>query len=275
MIYFYIAGLSSAIPLVFKLVAYSIIFKKPHNFYGSFSFKLRKGCAGLLCFVEAVKPLFNFSTSTEQQKEIIFYIVKLGQLIDDAFDNQYLSPQNFREIILKKINNGNVNIQEILNTFSFFNAPSSNFYNQFLDNIFKTWETHRVRDVRQKIGTKFSAKEVLEAAENRGSFYFLAVTYALNPTNWEPRFEDSVKFAGSWFQIIDDYSDQKKDIGRIDTPFTIDKNNSFSRFLELIKKYEKEIGDILKHKHPLIKFMKRISVLWLFLSKLSLSDWHN
>ncbi len=274
---FYITGLFKALPLAIKLFVSSIKFCKPFNFSEKFSFGLRKGCAGLSCFVETIKPFINFSTDLEQQREIIFYIVWVSKLIECAFDRRLLEPNNFRKIIFENKKNDDPTVQKITTTVHRIKELTLNnpLCNNFLENLVKTWETHAVRDFKRESNMRVSEDEALQAAENRGNFYFCALIYALNPENLNQESKNMIRLSGSWFQIIDDYSDRKKDSrgrNKRNTPFTVSQNKSFERFMQYTTKYQEEIQILLGKEHALIRFMKDLSVLWPALSQLS--NWH-
>jgi len=263
-----------ATPLFFQLLICAFNFKKPIKFIARFSFKSKIGCAGLLYFVKRMKRLIEFSTTSKQKREIIFYFVQMSQLIEKAFDKNILEPNSFRNVLLKNEDRDHPDIKEIKKYIEHIREinPNNIFHEEFLDNIIKAWETHRIRDVKQRGKVQISDYKVLEATENRGIFYFLSLIYALNPSNLNIKLKRIVSIVGSWFQIIDDYADRKKDKNKKNTPFTISQEKSYIIFDFHIVNYQKQLQVLLNKKHSLIKFMKNVSVLWpLSPSKL---DWN-
>lgn len=265
------------LPLFIRLCFYAFIkFKKPRSFNSKSSFKLRKGYAGLLRFSETIKPLLNFSTTLKQQRNIITYIVSMSILIEHAFDKEDLTLGDFREAIFENKKNDNPTIQKITTSIFCIKelVPNNSYHAKFLENIVRTWETHEIRDVKRR-SSEVSSDEALQAAEDRGSSYFLALIYAFNPTNLNVKLlENIIPLSGAWFQIIDDYADRKKDRGEKNTPFTISQEKSSRRFKKYTMNYQKQIQVFISPRHSLIKFMKGVSVLWPIVSFFKLSDWH-
>lgn len=248
-------------------------FRKPPHIC-EVSFSLKKGYVGLSYFIEKINKLTSFSTTPKQQNDIIFYFVQITLRIEEAFDNGSLTKKNFRKFLLKNNPSKCLNLNKIKQAIGNIKSLCKNniAYRDFLENLIKTWETHQIREVDQTMGRTISLENALKASEDRGMFYFLSLVYALNPSKLSKNTKKIISIAGSWFQIIDDYSDRKKDKNEKNTPFTLSKEKSFTLFNEYIVNYQKQMQVLIEPKHPLVKFMRNISVLWPSIS--FLGDWH-
>ena len=238
---------------------------------------LVKGSFGLFLFIKGINDLVSFSTTSFQRKKIIIYLVKTTLLVEKAFDIGILNTHNFRELILgeKKIDSSSLRkIKRNLELIKFLSNGSH--YEVFFKYFLKTWETHKIRDSKQKNVLDISSKEALKSSEERGGFYFLSLIYALDPLYFDEFLKEVIFLSGSWFQIIDDYADRKKDKGKKNTIFTVSNENPKYLFKENIERYHNQLQILLKHKgNFLILFMRTLSNLWPLSYYVPFFDWHN
>ncbi len=247
--------------------------------------KLVMGPLTLSRFIKVTKHFIHFTTTQKQQEEIIYWFFQMSSLIEKGFGDKdnpvVLTLENFPDIImLKSIGYNNVLIGELTDTIRHIKKLTSGNYNydSFERNIIKTWLTHKVRDAKQTGNETISIDNALRAAEDRGSSYFLALVYLLNPTNLNESSERLIRLSGAWFQIIDDHDDRKKDIGHRNTPFTVSPDNLHKEMRKkYMAKYQKEIQAITSCRtYPLIIFFRGLAGLvtikpMVFGEK---SDWH-
>ena len=234
-----------AVFLGFKLfISFVVIeFKRPPYFLSK-PIGLKELIMGpliLMRFIRVARRFINFTTTREQQEELVYWFFCMTKLIEKGFGDKnnpvILTIENFPDIItLKNDNYSDVLIRELQDIICHIRKLSSNnkHYSIFESNIVKTWLTHKVRDVSQVSGKTISFIDALRAAENRGGFYFLALVYLLNPVSLDENSERLVLLCGAWFQIIDDYDDRIKDVTKRYTPFTIPTDSSYK---EIRKKY--------------------------------------
>ena len=256
---FSITDIFKSIPLGFKLFQLLKI-RKPAYVSGNPSY-IRKGFAALNCFVDVAHSFIDFSTKPEQRREIIFYFVYMSRLIDAGFDSNLITQENLREIMLGNNTSNNDSISKLIEVISRIKKLSHGNpnYDDFLEGIIKTWETHKVRDFKE--GVVVSDSEALEAAEARGSFYFLALINILNPTNVDANSEKSIRLSGMWFELIDDYSDRDEDSGRKNTILTIPESQSYGKIFKKHRiRYQEQINVLGNHQH-LIRFFGSMAVL--------------
>ena len=229
--------------------------------------RLWKAC--LFCYIKELKSYVAFSSPSNQRKEIIFHITRIAILVERQFDSDsnILNSGNIRNVLL-----GNIT-EEDSELFKFSKTVTSSLrrikelilgdsnYKLFEENIIKTWETHKIRDVKE-FGKNIGVDEAIQTTENRGGFYFLALIFALNPNDLK-KYEEMIYYCGAWFQITDDYVDRCKDVGIKNTPFTT-KNGEASKtiFKKLAANYEEKIKGA-HGKNSLIKFMRNLCALLL------------
>lgn len=273
---FSITDIYRFIPLGFKLLWF-LKMKRPAYFISNPSY-VRKGFAALNCFVEATQSFIGFSTKAEQREEIIFYFVYMSRLIDNGFDSKLITQENLREIMLGNNASNNDSISKIIEVINHIKKLSygNPHYNDFLEGIIKTWETHKMRDLKEDMVV--SSSKALEAAEARGSFYFLALINILNPTNVDENSEKSIRLGGMWFQLIDDYSDKSEDSGRKNTVFTIPESQSSGKIFKKYRiRYQEQMNVLGNTRRPLIRFFGSMAVLGYLVSLSSyakkLTDW--
>lgn len=269
------------ITLVFKLVKYSLFkFKVPPNFNNGLSLKLkiktRLWYACLICFIGELQNFVDFSPTLKQQKEIIFHITRIAILVEKEFDSSssILTSKNFRNVILEKITNQDAALLKVAQQVSPSIrrikelVPNNSCYNNFQENIIKTWETHGVRDVKE-CNTNVSKDRATKCSEERGGLYFLALVFALSPENLTETYQRAVYFCGAWFQITDDYSDREKDFSVKNTPFTVGTNEPLKKiFAKKIfegwkTNNKNHIETSVDNQGKLIKFMERLCTLLL------------
>lgn len=210
----------------------------------------------------------------------------MSKLIEKGFGDKnnpvILTLENLSDIItLKKGDYNNMLISKLQDTVRHIKglATNNSHYSSFESNIIKTWMTHEVRDVNQTGDKTISFNDALRAAEDRGGFYFLALIYLLNPINLDENLKRLVCLSGAWFQVIDDYDDRIKDIGRRNTPFTISSSSTHKEIRKkYMGKYQKQIqATALPQTYWLIIFFRGVADLVTIKSKVlgEKVDWHN
>jgi len=227
--------------------------------------------AAFLCFSRALKPFINFSTTSKQRWKIIFHVARIAVLAEKDFDSPsgVLTSKNFRNVAQGNIRGEDTTLDRISRQISYSVrrikeiAPSNSFYNDFLKNIIATWETHAIRDVKER-KTNITKEDALRSTENRGGLYFLALVLAIQPKSFTDKNRLAVYYSGAWIQIVDDYADQKKDVGKKHTPFTIHQDESLKEAFEQCKgNYERQIlSSSGGASRWLIKLIKLFSFLW-------------
>lgn len=272
--------------VVIKLRSPSYLRNKPISLK-----KLVMGPLALSRFIKITRHFIRFTTTSKQQREIIYWFFQMSSLIEKGFGDKnnptVLTPVNFPNVLtLKDTKNSKALISELTDTICHIKKLTLNNhnYNNFESNIIKTWQTHDVRDVQQTSDKVISFDDALKAAENRGGSFFLALVYLLNPINLNESYKRLIRLSGAWFQIIDDYDDREKDVGNRNTPFTVPSNNSHKEIRKkYMAKYQKQIQTTVSYRaHPLIIF----SLLTFFRGLAGLvtmkpmilgrkSDWHN
>lgn len=211
-------------------------------------------------FIRVVKHFINFTTTREQQEELVYWFFCMTKLIERGFGDTnnlvVLTIENFSDVMtLKNDDHNDALIRELQDIIRHIKKLSSNnqHYSIFESNIIKTWLTHKVRDVGQTSGKTISFDDALGAAESRGGFYFLALVYLLNPMGLDEDLEHLVLLSGAWFQIIDDYDDRIKDVNKRNTPFTITSSGSHKGIRKkYMTIYQKQIQAIMRSQAYLI-----------------------
>lgn len=262
-----------AIFLGFKLLP--ALINKPLGFRDKLSLKswlkMRLWNTCLYNYIKELKTYVNFSCTSEQQKEIIFHITRIAILVEEEFDSKssVLTSENFRDVVLGKVSDKDTKLfiisQKVHSSINRIKELISNGlnYDSFLEKIIETWETHKIRDVKE-YGINASEKERMQSSEDRGGFYFLALAFALNPINLTSEYQDVIYYCGAWFQITDDYKDFNKDWNIKNTPFTINKNKPLKSILKKIQNiYKDKIKKTIPEQNTLVGFMEKLCVLLL------------
>lgn len=265
-----------AIPLGFKLL-FALKIKKPSGFDDDLSLKLslkmRLWNACLLHYIKELRTYISFSCTSEQQHEVLFHVTRIAILVEKEFDSasSVLNSKNIRSVILGNIIRDNTELfkisKQVCSSVSRIKdlVPNNLNYNNFINNIAQTWETHKIRDVVE-CNTSVSEEDVARCAEDRGGFYFLALAFALNPENLTDEYQRAIYFCGAWFQITDDYSDRKKDNGKKNTPFTAGASNTPEKIFQKYKTiYRSRIEETItgQNRNILIEFMEKLCTLLL------------
>lgn len=258
------------ITLSFKLVKYFFEFKTPPDFNDRLSLKLklkmRLWYACLACFIKELQNFINFSPTLKQKKEIVFHITRIAILVEKEFDSgsSILTSKNFRNVISEKVANTDVALFKVAQQVSPSVrrikelAANNPYYNDFRENIIKTWETHKTRDVKE-CNMNVSEGDAAQCSEDRGGFYFLAFVFALSPINLTDAHQRAIYFCGAWFQIADDYSDRKKDLGVKNTPFTVDADEPPKKIFEEYKtNYKNQVEKSAGSQNALAKFIEKL-----------------
>lgn len=255
------------------LCKYFFGLKKPHDFRDKLSpksrLKMRIWYACLAYFNKKLQAFISFSLTPKQQKEIVFHVTRIAILVENEFDSDssVLTSGNFRNVVMENVANGNDALLKISQQISSSMLRMRELvhdkqnYDNFRENIIKTWETHKIRDVKE-CNNSLSKSDAAQCSEDRGGFYFLALAFALNPANLTKAYQSAIYFCGAWFQITDDYKDRKKDKGVRNTPFTIGDDATPKKILDAHKTaYKSKIKSFAPDQNALVEFMEKLCAL--------------
>ncbi|MBI4993377.1 hypothetical protein HZC33_00235 [Candidatus Wolfebacteria bacterium] len=258
-----------AIILGVKLLASLFLFKLRKE-----TFKVSLASSILLHFAKAIKSDVSFSTTPEQQKRIISKFAKMSRLINDALESENISQEKLFKIVQNNSQEMHGGVGEITRSFSDIKSivAKSPHLNEFLENVEKSWKANDLRNIKSNRSSEISHDNILKATKESGGYFFLALTYLLNPKGLDEGMKEAIYNSGVWFQFLDDYRDRKEDISKKNTLFT----ETSDPHEELLKKYVAEsITEIKKaigEQHALIRFMENLTMLVLLLDFAKL-DW--
>ncbi len=233
------------------------------------SFKISLAASILLHFTKAIKSDVNFSTTPKQQKVIIPKFAKMSRFINDALESGSVSQEELSKIV----QNNNREMRgsvggEIACLFSNIKSIASQLshFNEFLEDAEKSWRVNDSRNIKSNNNLGMSRDDILRATKDSGGYFFLALTYLLNPKNLSEKIKKAIFSSGAWFQFLDDYRDRKEDFGHKNTLFTVPQSNSHKELLKgYVKEPRAEIQKTIGEHHPLIKFMENLTTLVLSL----------
>lgn len=230
------------------------------------SFKKAVGYSVLFRFVEAVKSSVIFSTTPQQQKEIIFAFVSMSRLVDDALEADRIMLEELARMMSENYQSKNTDktLQSIYESIDQIKkiAPKKSHYDEFSVDIKKSWVTNIPRKTNSKNDQDIRADDVLKTTRDSGGFFVTALIHLLGPRAFPADLQKAIYLCGGWFQILDDYRDRKEDRDDTITLFTIPQDKSPIEILkERSKQYEKEIQNIPGDQRGLIEFMRKLTAL--------------
>ncbi len=263
--FFSLLDLFRAVPLGAKLFSLLKLRRPPYS-YGKPAY-IKRGYAVLNSFIEVTESFISFSTTPKQRREIIFYFVWMSRLIDNEFDSKILTQANFRDAVFRNDTSAHALIPELTKIIRHVKNLSSNnpHYNDFTENLVKTWRTHRTRDLENNKET--SSHEALQAGEARGGVYCLSLIAALNPIGLNLKLKDAIYVSGAWFQLIDDYLDREKDLGEKNTVFTTSETKLHGEIFKQHRMcYQKQLSTPGSRYHALTKYFGSLTSLMYIIS---------